>query len=144
MRVLVDKCVDWRILRDLTDHDAQTVKQLGWEHIDDGALAAQQFDVFLTVDKDLPREQNIASFEIAVVVLRGRTTRLVLNPENNTYSKNGIRAFSGEARSAISTATPSSPFHNALRRWVVVVAWVAAWLARWRARWSHSVAPVCL
>jgi predicted nuclease of predicted toxin-antitoxin system len=80
MRILVDECVDWRILRDLKDHDAKTVKQLGWEHIDDGALlalAAAQFDVFLTVDKDLPREQNIASFDIAVVVLRARTTRLV-------------------------------------------------------------------
>ncbi len=80
MRILVDECVDWRILRDLTDHEAKTVKQLGWEHVEDGALlslAAAQFDVFLTVDKDLPREQNIASLDIAVVVLRGRTTRLV-------------------------------------------------------------------
>jgi len=80
MRILVDECVDWRILRDLTDHEAKTVKQLGWEHIEDEALltlAASQFDVFLTVDKDLPREQNTASFDIAVVVLRGRTTRLV-------------------------------------------------------------------
>lgn len=79
MRILVDECVDWRILRDLTDHETKTVKQLGWEHVDDGALlslASTQFDVFLTVDKELPREQNIASFDIAVVVLRGRTTRL--------------------------------------------------------------------
>ena len=28
MRILVDECVDWRILRDLTDHEARTVKQL--------------------------------------------------------------------------------------------------------------------
>lgn len=79
MKILVDECVDWRILRDLTDHDAKTVKQLGWEHTEDGSLlslAATQFDVFLTVDKDLPREQNLANFDIAVVLLRGRTTRL--------------------------------------------------------------------
>ena len=80
MRILVDECVDWRILRDLTQYQAKTVKQLGWEHIDDGellSLAANEFDVFLTVDKDLPNEQNLASFHIAVVVLRARTTRLV-------------------------------------------------------------------
>jgi predicted nuclease of predicted toxin-antitoxin system len=80
MNILVDECVDWRILRDLAEHDAKSVKQLGWEHVDDGALlslAATQFDVFLTVDKDLPREQDIAKFKIAVIVLRGRTTRLV-------------------------------------------------------------------
>ena len=79
MRILVDECVDWRLLRDLTDYDSKTVKQLGWEHVDDGALlslASEQFDVFITVDKDLPNEQNIASFDISVIVLRGRTTRL--------------------------------------------------------------------
>ena len=79
MRVLLDECVDWRLLRDLTDHDAKTVKQLGWEHVQDGALlslASEHFDVFITVDKDLPNEQNIASFDISVIVLRGRTTRL--------------------------------------------------------------------
>ena len=98
MRILVDECVDWRILRDLTDHEARTVKQLGWEHVDDRALlslAAPQFDVFLTVDKDLPREQNIASFEIAVVVLRGRTTRLV-----------HLRELLAPLREALRTAKP--------------------------------------
>jgi predicted nuclease of predicted toxin-antitoxin system len=80
MRILLDECVDWRLVRDLTDYDVQTVKQLGWEHIQDGtllSLAAEQFDVFVTVDKDLPNEQNIRSFDIAVVVLRARTTRLI-------------------------------------------------------------------
>jgi predicted nuclease of predicted toxin-antitoxin system len=79
MRILLDECVDWRLLRDLTDYDAKTVKQLGWEHIEDGALlslAAEQFDVFITVDKDLPNEQNVPSFDLCVIVLRGRTTRL--------------------------------------------------------------------
>ena len=80
MKILLDECVDWRLLRDLTDYDAKTVKQLGWEHIDDGALlslAAAQFDVFITVDKDLPNEQHLATFDIATIVLRARTTRLV-------------------------------------------------------------------
>jgi predicted nuclease of predicted toxin-antitoxin system len=80
MRILLDECVDWRLLRDLTEYDAKTVKQLGWEHVDDGsllALAADRFDVFVTVDKDLPNEQDITEFEIAVIVLRGRTTRIV-------------------------------------------------------------------
>lgn len=40
------------------------------------ALAATEFDVFVTVDKELPNEQDIESFDIAVIVLRARTTRL--------------------------------------------------------------------
>lgn len=79
MKLLVDECVDWRLLHDLHPHDARTVKQLGWEQVEDGSLlrlAAAEFDVFLTVDKNLPHQQNIASFDIAVIVLRARTTRL--------------------------------------------------------------------
>src|SRR5436305_1816164 len=79
MRVLVDECVDWRLLRDLHPHEAKTVKQLGWEKVDDGSLlarAAADFDVFITVDTKLPYQQNIAAFDISVIILRGRTTRL--------------------------------------------------------------------
>lgn len=79
MKILLDECVDWRLLRDLEDHDAKTVRQLGWESIKNGALlqlAASQFDVFLTVDSNLPHQQNSANFGLTVIVLRGRTTRL--------------------------------------------------------------------
>ncbi len=80
MKVLLDECVDWRLLRDLSDHEVRTVKQVGWEKIKNGALlrlaAANHFDVFLTVDSNLPYQQNAPSVEIAVIVLRGRTTRL--------------------------------------------------------------------
>ena len=79
MRLLVDECVDWRLLRDLAEHQARTVKQLGWEHYDDGELlrhASAEFDVFVTVDKDLPYQRNLETFDIAVIILRGRTTRL--------------------------------------------------------------------
>jgi|ERR1044071_807207 hypothetical protein len=79
MKVLVDECVDWRLLRDLHGHDVKTVKQMGWEHVKNGALlklAATQFDVFLTVDQHLPHQQNIARLNIAVIVMRARTTRL--------------------------------------------------------------------
>jgi predicted nuclease of predicted toxin-antitoxin system len=79
MRLLLDECVDWRLLRDLPEHSVKTLKQVGWEKIDDGALlrlAASQFDVFVTVDKDLPFQQNVAAYPLAVIILRGRTTRL--------------------------------------------------------------------
>lgn len=47
MRVLLDECVDWRLLRDLADYDAKSLKQRGWEHVKNGALlrlAATEFD----------------------------------------------------------------------------------------------------
>lgn len=79
MRLLLDECVDWRLLRDLSDHEVKTVKQLGWEKVKNGALlrlAATAFDVMVTVDSNLPYQQNAAAFDLAVIVLRARTTRL--------------------------------------------------------------------
>lgn len=79
MKLLLDECVDWRLGRDLSEHDVKTLKQVGWEEIDDGLLlrmAAERFDVFITVDKDLPHQQNISGLRLSVLILRGRTTRL--------------------------------------------------------------------
>ena len=80
MKLLLDECVDWRLLRDLEEYDVKTVKQAGWENVRNGALlrlAATQFDAFLTVDSNLPYQQNAALLRVAVIVLRGRTTRLL-------------------------------------------------------------------
>jgi hypothetical protein len=79
VRVLLDECVDWRLGRELAVHEVKTARQMGWRTIKNGALlalAAQQFDVFVTVDRNLSFQQNIVSFRIAVVVLQARTNRL--------------------------------------------------------------------
>lgn len=79
MRILLDECVDWRLSRDVIGHDVKTARQMGWATIKNGellALAAQQFDAFVTVDRNLSFQQNLAAFPIAVLVLRARTNRL--------------------------------------------------------------------
>ena len=79
MKVLLDECVDWRLLRDLTAHEVRTVKQLGWENVKNGgllALATTQFDVFITVDQNLPYQQNASRYDLAIIILSARTTRL--------------------------------------------------------------------
>lgn len=79
MRILLDECVDWRLSRDVIGHDVKTARQMGWATIKNGellALAAQQFDVFVTVDQNLSFQQNLAAFPIAILILRARTNRL--------------------------------------------------------------------
>ena len=39
-------------------------------------LAAQSFDVFVTVDRNLSFQQDVTAVKIAVIVLRARTNRL--------------------------------------------------------------------
>jgi hypothetical protein len=77
--VLLDECVDWRLGRDLISHEVRTARQMGWTTLKNGellALAAAQFDVFVTVDRNLSFQQDIVSLPIAVVVLQARTNRL--------------------------------------------------------------------
>ena len=79
MRVLLDECVDWRLGRDIVGHDVKTARQMAWTTIKNGellALAEKHFDVFVTVDRNLSFQQNLAYLSIAVLVLRARTNRL--------------------------------------------------------------------
>jgi hypothetical protein len=79
MRVFLDECVDWRLGRDLTAHEVRTARQMGWTAIGNGellALASQEFDVFLTVDRNLAFQQNVGMLTIAVIVLQAPTNRL--------------------------------------------------------------------
>jgi len=80
VKVLVDECVDWRLSRELVGHEAKTAHQMGWSTIKNGellAMAAKEFDVFVTVDRNLSFQQNIPAFAIAVIVLRAPSNRLV-------------------------------------------------------------------
>ena len=79
MRVLLDECVDWRLLRDLTGHDVKTARQMGWSEVKNGKLlrlTAEYFDVFVTVDRNLSFQNKVIDLPLAVIVLAAPTNRL--------------------------------------------------------------------
>ncbi len=79
MRVFLDECIDWRLARELSGHDVKTARQMSWTAVKNGELlrlVAQNFDVFITVDRNLAFQQNIAGLTIAVVVIRAKSNRL--------------------------------------------------------------------
>ena len=79
MRLFLDECVDWRLARELHGHEVMTARQMGWTSLENGELltrAAQEFDAFITVDRNLAFQQNVAALPMAVIVLRARTNRL--------------------------------------------------------------------
>lgn len=78
-RVLLDECIDRRLAREISGHEVKTAPEMGRAGLDNGALLAKaekEFDVFITVDRNLTFQQNLPKFDIAVLVLRGRTNRL--------------------------------------------------------------------
>jgi hypothetical protein len=57
----------------LREHEVRTVPEAGWAGIKNGALlrlAAQEYDVFLTIDGNLKDQQNLARFNLAFIVLK--------------------------------------------------------------------------
>ncbi|WP_416245286.1 hypothetical protein [Crocosphaera sp. XPORK-15E] len=57
----------------------KTVSQMGWSGTKNGqllTLAAAEFDVFLTVAQNLPFEQNLQQFALAIIVLRTFSNQL--------------------------------------------------------------------
>jgi len=79
VRILLDECIDRRFAREIEGHEVVTVPQAGWAGIKNGELltrAQAQFDVFVTVDRNLAFQQNIPQFTIAVIVLQAPTNRL--------------------------------------------------------------------
>jgi len=79
VKLLLDECIDWRLSRDLAAHEVKTVPQMGWSGIKNGELlmlAENEFDVFITVDRNLSFQQNLPKFNIAVLVLHASSNRL--------------------------------------------------------------------
>lgn len=74
MRILLDECMPASLGRELIGHEVVTAPKMGWAGLKNGALlnqaVAAKFDVFLTVDKNLPCQQKLSAYAIAVVVLR--------------------------------------------------------------------------
>ena len=80
MKLLLDECIDRRLAKDLVGHFVKTVPQMKWASIKNGrllSLAESEFDVFITVDRNLSFQQNLPKFKIAVIVLQAKTNRLV-------------------------------------------------------------------
>jgi hypothetical protein len=79
MRLLLDESVPNRLRRSLTGHSVRTVVEAGWSGVKNGkllALAATEFDAFITVDKNLPFQQNLAALPIALIVLDSLSNEL--------------------------------------------------------------------
>jgi hypothetical protein len=55
------------------------VPLIGWAGLTNGALlvrANERFDVLITMDASLPKQQNLAKYQLAVIGLKARSNRL--------------------------------------------------------------------
>jgi PIN like domain len=79
VRILLDECVPRVLKQELSGCEVSTVRAMGWEGVKNGkllSLAAQEFDVFLTIDRNMRYQQNVQHYEIAILVVITKTNRL--------------------------------------------------------------------
>jgi hypothetical protein len=72
MRILFDQGVPAPLRRALTDHSVATAYEMGWTQLGNGALlraADLQFDIFITTDRNLRFQQNLASYRLGFLIL---------------------------------------------------------------------------
>lgn len=79
MRLLLDESVPAKLRRHLAGYDVRTAGEMGRGGVKNGkllALAGQEFDAFVTVDKNMQFQQNLATLPIAVLVLDALSNEL--------------------------------------------------------------------
>jgi len=79
MKLVLDEFIDCQFAREFVDCEMKTVPQIGWAGVKNNqllALAEAEFDVFITVDRNLSFQQNLPQFDIAVIVLQAPSNRL--------------------------------------------------------------------
>lgn len=80
MRILLDEQLPRPLARQLVGHQVRTVQQQGWAGIGNGELlrraVADGFEIFVTADRNLLFQQNLATSTLGVIVLAARNIRL--------------------------------------------------------------------
>jgi hypothetical protein len=99
MLVLFDHSVPAPLASYLTGHTVIEARDRGWDTLSNGDLLAEAeragFDVFLTADKNIQYQQNLAGRKLAVLVLSTPQWPLV-------------RLHTARVAAAVNTATPGS------------------------------------
>jgi Domain of unknown function (DUF5615) len=81
VKILFDHNVPRRLRNHLEGHEIHTAKEMQWEQLKNGALIAAAiengFQAFVTIDKQLEYQQNLAALLLPVVVLDAKSNTLL-------------------------------------------------------------------
>jgi hypothetical protein len=80
VRVLLDESVPRALGRELVGHDWSTVPRMGWSGLVNGVLLGvvvdAGFEVLLTCDRNLQKQQNVSALGLALVVIAVPDTKI--------------------------------------------------------------------
>jgi predicted nuclease of predicted toxin-antitoxin system len=80
MKILLDECITKRLKPYLSDFEVYTVTEMKWNGIKNGNLMSlcvdNDFDLLLTIDKNLMFQQNLDKYKLTIVVLNSLTSKI--------------------------------------------------------------------
>ena len=80
MKILLDECITKRLKEYLKEYEVLTVRELKLSGIKNGKLMTfcveNNFDMLLTIDKNIMFQQNINQYPVTIVVLNCRTSKI--------------------------------------------------------------------
>src|SRR5690349_17856173 len=80
MKILLDECVTKKLKRHLQEHEVFTVTDLKWSGLKNGKLLTEcvnnNFDLLLTIDKNILYQQNIANYNLTLVVFDSESSKV--------------------------------------------------------------------
>jgi len=80
VRILLDENLPADLAAELVGHEVAAVTRLGWQGIKNAELlrrAQGRFEVLVTMDRNLEFQQNIAGFEVTILLLLAHSNRMV-------------------------------------------------------------------
>jgi hypothetical protein len=80
MRVLLDECIPRKLKTQLVGHNCSTVPEAGFAGKKNGELLKSAehsgFEAFVTLDRGIEYQQNLAAYKLVVLLLRAKSSRL--------------------------------------------------------------------
>ena len=80
MKILLDECVTKHLKPFLAEHEVFTVREMDWSGIKNGKLlmlcVENQFEILITIDKNLQYQQNIDKYTLTIVILNSSTSKV--------------------------------------------------------------------
>ena len=80
MKILLDECVTKRLKPHLTGFEVFTVSEMRWNGIKNGELLSlcinYNFELLLTIDKNLMFQQNLDKYNITIAVINSLTSKI--------------------------------------------------------------------
>jgi len=78
MKLQLDECMPRRLKKALAPYEAFTAEDAGFKGLKNGRLlreASGDYDVLITVDRNIPAQQNFSTLKIAIIIIYAKSNR---------------------------------------------------------------------